>query len=107
VLTLSGVNTYQDGTTIQGGTIAVNADNRLGAAAIVPHLPTGGLRRFLQYRYRDDDVAEKGTALKVHVKADGGKETIFSISLKGFGGAFDRNGHAVEIGRPHPPVDPQ
>lgn len=31
-----------------------------------------------------------GTALKVHVKADGGKETIFSISLKGFGGAFDR-----------------
>lgn len=31
-----------------------------------------------------------GTALKAHVKADGGKEMMFSISLKGFGGAFDR-----------------
>lgn len=31
-----------------------------------------------------------GTALKIQAKADGGKETIFSISLKGFGGAFDR-----------------
>ena len=32
----------------------------------------------------------EGTALKVHVKADGGKETMFALSLKGFGGAFDR-----------------
>jgi invasion protein IalB len=31
-----------------------------------------------------------GGILKLHAKADGGKETMFSISLKGFGGAFDR-----------------
>ncbi|TWG91971.1 Invasion protein B, involved in pathogenesis [Mesorhizobium sp. J18] len=31
-----------------------------------------------------------GTTLKVHAKADGGNQTVFSISLKGFGGAFDR-----------------
>jgi invasion protein IalB len=31
-----------------------------------------------------------GTSLKVHAKADGAKDTMFSVSLKGFGGAFDR-----------------
>jgi autotransporter-associated beta strand protein len=32
-LTLSGINTYSGGTTINGGTLAVSADNNLGAAA--------------------------------------------------------------------------
>ena len=32
----------------------------------------------------------KGTQLKVKTVADGGKETPFTISLKGFPGAFDR-----------------
>jgi len=31
-----------------------------------------------------------GGALKVHTVADNGRETMFSISLKGFSGAFDR-----------------
>lgn len=37
-----------------------------------------------------------GTALKVHARADGGRETAFSISLKGFGGAFDRTAQLLE-----------
>jgi len=37
-----------------------------------------------------------GTALKIHAKADGGKETIFSVSLKGFGGAFDRTASLLQ-----------
>jgi autotransporter-associated beta strand protein len=32
-LTLTGINTYSGGTTINGGTLAVSADNNLGAAA--------------------------------------------------------------------------
>lgn len=32
----------------------------------------------------------KGTALKIKATADGGKETPFTISLKGFPGAYDR-----------------
>jgi invasion protein IalB len=31
------------------------------------------------------------TALKVQTEADGGQRTGFSISLGGFGSAFDRN----------------
>jgi invasion protein IalB len=31
-----------------------------------------------------------GTSLKVYARADKGKETVFPLSLKGFGGAFDR-----------------
>jgi len=31
-----------------------------------------------------------GTALRVHAKADGGRDALFSLSLNGFGGAFDR-----------------
>ena len=37
-----------------------------------------------------------GAALKVHTKADGGRQTVFSISLKGFGGAFDRTSALAE-----------
>lgn len=36
------------------------------------------------------DALRKGTAVKVKVTADGGAETAFSISLKGFTGALDR-----------------
>ena len=32
----------------------------------------------------------RGTALKVSTKADGGRETTFSLSLNGFASAFDR-----------------
>lgn len=31
-----------------------------------------------------------GTALKVHTKADGGRDAMFSLSLAGFSGAYDR-----------------
>lgn len=31
-----------------------------------------------------------GSSLKVHAKADGGRDTMFSLSLNGFGGALDR-----------------
>lgn len=41
----------------------------------------------------DADMLEalrNGGTLKIHAEADGGNKTMFSISLKGFGGAFDR-----------------
>ena len=41
----------------------------------------------------DADMLEAlrlGGALKVHAEADGGQKTVFTVSLKGFGGAFDR-----------------
>jgi invasion protein IalB len=52
-------------------------------------LPVGCLSDF------DFDTAamaamNKGTTLKINVVADGGKDTIFNISLKGFAGAFTR-----------------
>jgi len=33
---------------------------------------------------------KKGTTLNVKAAGDGGQETVFKISLKGFAGAFDR-----------------
>jgi outer membrane autotransporter protein len=73
-LTLSGINTYSGGTAINGGTLAVSADNNLGAAA-------GGL-------------AFGGGTLQFNA----GFTTNRAITLNAGGGTFDTNGNNVTLG---------
>jgi outer membrane autotransporter protein len=70
-LTLSGVNTYSGGTTINGGTIAVSADNNLGD-------PAGGL-------------AFGGGALQTTATFT----TARPVTLNAGGGTFSPNGGAT------------
>jgi autotransporter-associated beta strand protein len=72
-MTLSGINTYQGGTTINGGTLAVAADANLGAAAGVLALG-GGTLQFLT-----------------------GFTTNRAVTLNAGGGAFDTNGNNATL----------
>jgi autotransporter-associated beta strand protein/T5SS/PEP-CTERM-associated repeat protein len=71
---LSGINTYQGGTTINGGTLAVAADANLGAAA-------GGL-------------AFGGGTLQFLA----GFTTNRTVTLNAGGGTFDTNGNNATLG---------
>jgi fibronectin-binding autotransporter adhesin len=71
--TLSGANTYTDGTTISGGVLAVSADENLGAAA--GNLAFGG-----------------GT-----LRYLAGVTSARAVTLGSAGGTFDTNGHDATL----------
>ena len=72
-LTLTGINSYQGGTAVNGGTLAVSADNNLGNAA-------GGL-------------AFGGGTLRANANVT----TARAVTLNGGGGTVDSNGHMVRF----------
>ncbi len=75
-LTLTGVNTHADGTTITGGILNANADAALGAAA-GPVTISGGA------------VLQAGGAIST---------TARTVTLGAGGGRIDTNGNAVTLG---------
>ena len=74
-LALSGVNTYTGGTTINGGTVAITADNNLGSS--------GGLT-----------FANGGTLLNT---GTGGQTTARAITLNSGGGVITMNGPTMTL----------
>ncbi|WP_454740532.1 MULTISPECIES: autotransporter-associated beta strand repeat-containing protein [Cupriavidus] len=84
VLTLSGANSYQAGTLIQGGTVAIGADNRLGAAAGAVTLDGGALELTSSF----DLSASRAitvTANNGTIQADAGVSSTVSQAITGAG----------------------
>ena len=88
MLTLSGINTYIGGTTINGGAISISSDSNLGAATGALAFAGGTLRT------TDDISMSRATTLN----AGGGTFDVAAGTTLTQGGVIDGSGNLTKIG---------
>jgi fibronectin-binding autotransporter adhesin len=91
ILTLGAANTYQGGTTINGGVLAISTDSNLGAAGTGMTINGGGTLRITSTTFTSARPVALDGAAAVDV-ADPAGTAILTTSLSGFSGALAKTG---------------